>query len=297
MDERPIGVFDSGLGGLTVLKEIRARLPDEGVVYFGDCGRAPYGVKSRETIVRYTFQNMRFLLSRNVKLVVIACNTSSAYDGYALAAQAFEVPVIEVIGPGSAEAARVTRNRRVGVIGTSATIGSRAYERAIGAIDPQIKVFARACPLFVPLVEEGAHWWGHEVTRKVAEEYLSGYREDGIDSLVLGCTHYPLLQGVISEAVGRGIELISSAGAVAAEVERTLDACGLRRGSDSQSGDSRGDAELSGAGLGGVGKSAPELSFYTSDSVEKFEPLCSAILGEPAGARVYKLDIEKYKGG
>jgi len=281
MDNRPIGVFDSGLGGLTVLKEIRKILPDEHIVYFGDCGRAPYGVKSPETIRRFTFQNTRFFLETGVKLLVIACNTSSAH-AFKPIADALDFPVVEVIRPGSATAARSTKNKKVGVIGTEATIASRVYENVIREIDPSIEVYVRACPLFVPLAEEGPRWWNHEAARIITEEYLGGLCETGIDCLVLGCTHYPLLSGIIRGVIGGDIQMISSAQAVAAEVYATLDKLGMRR-AGTQPGPESGVP------------ACRDITFYTSDSIEKFKPLCGAILGEPAGARVFKLDIEKYE--
>ena len=272
VDNRPIGIFDSGLGGLTVLKAVNNLLPEESLVYFGDCGRTPYGVKSKETIVRYTFQNARFLMSQGVKLLVIACNTSSAY-GFELLRQELPIPVIEVVGPGAGAAVKSTATRKVGVIGTTATIGSGAYEHAIKAIDPQTEVYAKACPLFVPFVEEGRTWWRHEAVKIVAEDYLSEFDGRGIDSLVLGCTHYPLLCDVIREVVGEGIHLINSASEVAVCVKERIETMGIA----AQPGNS------------------PELSFYTSDSVEKFEPLCSAILEHPISQHsVLKIDIEKY---
>lgn len=281
MADRPIGVFDSGLGGLTVLREIRKILPHERVVYFGDCGRAPYGVKSPETIIRFTYQSIRFFTEMGVKLLVIACNTSSAY-ACGLVSEALDIPVIEVIKPGSAAATRATVNRRIGVVGTAATIESRVYESVINAIDPAVKVFSKACPLFVPIAEEGPYWWGHESTRIIAREYLRGLCDTGIDSLVLGCTHYPLLGDAIRLAIGDGIRLISSAQAVAAETRAVLGRLGILRGA----------ADTADISMGASARA--EVSFYTSDSPEKFEPLCSAILGETAAARVHRLDIERY---
>ena len=274
MDDRPIGVFDSGLGGLTVLKEIRDILPQENIIYFGDCGRTPYGVKSPETVRRYSFQNTRFFMEAGVKLLVIACNTSSACAFEPIEA-ALDFPVVEVIRPGSTEAAGMTRNKKVGVIGTSATVASGVYEDVFRKIDPSVEIITQACPLFVPLAEEGPRWWDHDSARIIAEEYLGGLRDTGIDSLLLGCTHYPLLSNVIQAAVGDGIKLISSARAVAAEVRGRLDALEMRRGN--------------------TGAKEADISFYTSDSPEKFEPLCVAILGEPAATRVHRLDIEKYE--
>ena len=276
MDNRPVGVFDSGLGGLTVLKEMRRLLPDEHIIYFGDCGRAPYGIKSPETIRRYTFQNIRFFLDAGVKLLVIACNTSSAY-GYEHVAGALDIPVVEVIRPGAAEAVRATRNKRIGVIGTSATVSSGIYQKVIKRLDPSVEVYAKACPLFVPLAEEGPRWWRHESARVIAREYLGGFGETGIDCLVLGCTHYPLLDGVIREAVGEGIALINSARAAATVARDTLRSLGIGR-----------EAE----------DGAPaDVRFFTSDSPEKFGPLCGAILGEPVERRASRLDIDKYESG
>ena len=292
MDNRPIGVFDSGLGGLTVLKEIRKMLPDENIVYFGDCGRAPYGIKSPETVKRYTFQNISFFMEIGVKLLVIACNTSSAC-AYEPVTQALDIPVVEVIRPGSAAAAHVTRNRKVGVIGTTATIASKVYDGVFKEIDPSIEVFAKACPLFVPLAEEGPQWWDHESTAIIAEVYLGGLRNTGIDCLLLGCTHYPLLGDAIGKVAGGGIRLVSSAQAVAAEVVGKLDMLGMRRYARGGSGGALrcGSGMAPEEGSGG----APSIKFYTSDSTEKFEPLCGAILGESADARVFRLDIEKYE--
>ena len=272
VDNRPIGIFDSGLGGLTVLKAVHSLLPDESLVYFGDCGRAPYGVKSKETIIRFTFQNARFLMSKDVKLLVIACNSSSAY-AFELLRRELSIPVIEVIAPGAHAAAKVTKQQKVGVIGTTATVGSGAYEQAIKAVNPQIEVHTKACPLFVPFVEEGKTWWQHQAVEIVAEDYLAGFRELKIDSLVLGCTHYPLLAEVIHRVLGEGIVLINSASEVAVSVKEKIEALGIS----------------SEPGHGS------ELSFYTSDSVEKFEPLCSAILEHSIQERhAVKVDIENY---
>ena len=299
MDNRPIGVFDSGLGGLTVLKEIRKMLPDENIVYFGDCGRTPYGVKSPETVRRYTFQNIRFFMEVGVKLLVIACNTSSAC-AYTQVSEVLDIPVVEVIRPGSRAAARVTRNGKVGVIGTTATIASRVYEDVLREIAPSVDVYTKACPLFVPLAEEGPLWWDHESARIVAEVYLAGLRETGIDCLLLGCTHYPLLGGVIQRVVGEGIELVSSAQAVAAEVCGKLEQMGIRREAGQQR-RQQPEALQPEAGqqrhenAGQQPEAGQRIEFYTSDSPEKFEPLCGAILGEPTGARVFWLDIEKYE--
>ena len=180
MDNRPIGVFDSGIGGLTVLKEINRLLPQESIVYFGDSGRAPYGTKSKETVIKYTFQDIRFLQNQDVKMIVIACNTASACS-LDRVKHSFDFPIVEVVGPGSAAAARATLNNRVGVIGTPATIASGVYEKAIMKINNKIEIFS-TCPMFVPLVEEG--WWENDIAFRIAEEYLGPLKELGIDTLV-----------------------------------------------------------------------------------------------------------------
>ncbi|MCL2162796.1 MAG: glutamate racemase [Oscillospiraceae bacterium] len=273
MDNRAIGVFDSGLGGLTVLKAIRDILPKESIVYFGDCGRTPYGVKSKETILNYTYQNVRFLMEMDIKLLVIACNTSSAY-AYELIKKTLSIPVIEVIKPGARAGRIATRNGKVGVIGTNATIESGAYIKAIRELDPGIEVFSRACPLFVPLVEEGEFWWDNDVTEKVARVYLEGFKEDGIDTLVLGCTHYPLLRGAIQRVMGKDTVLVSSAEEAAKSVKRALQEFDIEAVDE----DGR-----------------QKLSLYTSDSVEKFEPLCSSILKcRIEELRALNVNIEEY---
>lgn len=209
-----IGVFDSGIGGLTVVRSLMERLPFENIIYFGDTARVPYGIKSVETINRYALQIAEFLLKKDVKLLIVACNTMAA-----VACQAIRdlspVPVLEVIGAGAATAVSQTRSKTIGVIGTPATINSNAYARAIHLLDRDIRVFSQACPLFVPLVEEG--WFDHEATRLAAQEYLKPVMAEGIDTLVLGCTHYPLLKPLLSDMVGPSVRLIDSAEAMAEE--------------------------------------------------------------------------------
>lgn len=217
---RPIGVFDSGIGGLTVLKEIARLLPGEDTVYLGDTARVPYGAKSKETIVRYSLEIADFLIRRNnIKLLVVACNTASAYALQTLRKK-IEVPVIGVIEPGARSAVSATARKRVGVIGTEGTIRSNAYKAAIRRIDPGIKTFAIACPMFVPLAEEG--WTDDEVTYLAAKKYLQGLKRRDIDALVLGCTHYPLLKKTIARVTGRSVRLIDSATATAKEVKEEL---------------------------------------------------------------------------
>ncbi len=218
-EKLPIGIFDSGVGGLTVFKEVISLLPHEDIIYMGDTARVPYGTRSPRTVIKYSQEITRFLMRQGIKLLVVACNTSSAVSLPALQKKN-EIPVIGVIEPGARRAAEMTQNKRVGVIGTEGTVKSRAYERAIQGIDQDITVISRACPLFVPLAEEG--WVDTQVTRLTAQNYLGPLREKAIDTLVLGCTHYPLLEGIIKEATGDGVCLVNSAKETAKEVKRVL---------------------------------------------------------------------------
>jgi glutamate racemase len=215
----PIGVFDSGIGGLTVVRELMRQLPDESIIYFGDTARLPYGPKSSETVIRYSREITSFLRDQGVKIVVVACNTATAHALPTLRDE-YDLPIIGVIEPGSRAAARATRSGSIGVIGTQGTINSRAYERAIAAELPSARITARACPLFVPLVEEG--WLQTEATNLIAHEYLAPFAGGTVDTLVLGCTHYPLLKRAIGEVVGRQVRLIDSAEETAAETVATL---------------------------------------------------------------------------
>lgn len=220
----PIGVFDSGIGGLTVVRELMRQLPNESIIYFGDTARVPYGPKSPDTVLRYSREITGFLRDQGIKALVIACNTATAHALAALREEN-DLPIVGVIEPGSRAAARTTRSNKVGVIGTQGTINSRAYERAIAAVAPQAEIIALACPLFVPLAEEG--WLDTPATRLIAAEYLGPIADAGVDTLVLGCTHYPLLKRVIGLAVGRDVRLIDSAEETAAETASTLRAAGL----------------------------------------------------------------------
>jgi glutamate racemase len=252
-DPRPIGVFDSGVGGLTVLRALRRRFPREAMVYLGDTARVPYGTKSAEVVTRYSLRNAAFLASRDIKLLVVACNTSSAVALPALRAT-LGVPVLGVIEPGARVALRRTRSGVVGVIGTPGTIASGAYQRALTAERPDIQIHARACPLFVPLAEEG--WVEGDVPRLVAREYLGPLGEAGIDTLVLGCTHYPLLRGVVAEVLGPGVAQVDSAEATADEVGALLE-----------------------AGTVGQGD-APALRLYVTDLPQRMPELSTRFLGE-----------------
>jgi glutamate racemase len=220
----PIGVFDSGLGGLTVAHAIMHQLPAESLIYFGDTARVPYGPKSPDTVRRYSREISAFLLEQGVKAIVVACNTATAHALPTLRDE-LEVPVIGVVEPGARAAVRATRTGHIGVIGTAGTIRSEAYVRAIRAENPDVRVTALACPLFVPIVEEG--WTNHEATHLIAEEYLAPFLKDPIDTLVLGCTHYPLLKSVIGEVIGRSVRLIDSAEETALDARRMLAANAL----------------------------------------------------------------------
>lgn len=225
-DDRAIGVFDSGIGGLTVVRELKQRLPHESIFYFGDTARVPYGPKSPATVLRYSEEAARFLISRDVKMIVIACNTATAHAADILT-ERLAVPVAGVIEPGARAAVRATRTGRIGVIGTAGTIASGAYDLAVRRRLPDARVYAQPCPLFVPLVEEG--WYGHPAARLVAEEYLSPLREMDVDVLILGCTHYPLLRPLVTEVMGPDVQLVDSAAETAREVEELLDRHDLRR--------------------------------------------------------------------
>lgn len=220
----PIGVFDSGMGGLTVVRQLIKFLPKEDIVYLGDTARLPYGNKSKNTIINFSIQNVLYLLKFRVKLIVVACNTSSSFALDKLK-RAFKVPVIGVIEPGVKKALESTKNRRIGVIGTSATINSNAYQNRIINANSSVRVFAQSCPLFVPLVEEG--WLNEKVTFDIIKKYLSPLKNNKIDTLILGCTHYPLLKSLIKKAMGPGVKLIDSATHVALCVKGLMQEKGI----------------------------------------------------------------------
>lgn len=229
-----IGVFDSGIGGLTVVKELLRSVPDERIVYFGDTARVPYGSKSVETVARYSREDTELLLAHDVKLIVVACNTVSATALDAVEQTAAGIPVIGMIEPSVREALRRSRTGTIGIIGTEATIASRAYEtglHALAAIEQRtIETIGQACPLFVPLAEEG--WTDHKATELIAEEYLRPVREAGVDTLILGCTHYPILSDVIQRLMGSNVSLINSGAVAAKEVEKLLKGAALSRTDD-----------------------------------------------------------------
>jgi len=214
-----IGIFDSGVGGLTVVKEIIHQLPNENIVYFGDTARVPYGIKSRQTVIRFSVENILLLLKHDVKLICVACNTASSLALPEIKNN-FRVPVIGVITPGARQAVYASQNKRVGVIGTKGTIKSRTYETKIKQLAPKVKVTAVACPLFVPFVEEG--WLCGDVVMSVAKTYLKPLINAKVDTVILGCTHYPLLRPIIQEVLGKRVTLIDSAKQVAFEVKKIL---------------------------------------------------------------------------
>ena len=221
MDHRPIGVFDSGLGGLTAVREIMEVLPGTEIVYFGDTGRVPYGTRSRETIIRYTRQNIRFLKTFHIKALLIACGTASSVALQEVAADE-DFPVIGVVESAARKAVRITQNRRIGIIGTRATILSGSYDRLIRALDPQAVTFSAVCPLFVPLVENGRVRPGDPILELAVAEYLTPLRDQGIDTLILGCTHYPIIAEAIGNFMGDGVSLVNS-GREAARYLRSME--------------------------------------------------------------------------
>ena len=224
ISQGPIGIFDSGVGGLTVTREIMRQLPGENLIYFGDTARVPYGSKSKETIVRYSTQIVNFLRTRNVKAIVIACNTASAFALEELQNN-LDIPIIGVVWPGAISAAATTKNNHIGVIGTAGTVKSRVYNKYLRQLKPEVTVVSKACPLFVPLVEEGLT--EDRVTDDIARRYLTEFKEYDVDTLVLGCTHYPLLRNTIRRTIGEGVTLVNPAYETAKSLKKLLDEKGL----------------------------------------------------------------------
>ncbi len=271
MDNRPIGIFDSGLGGLTALREMERLLPGERLIYFGDTGRVPYGSRTTETILTYARQDTAFLRRFDPKVILIACGTVSATALHHLAEEN-PLPIRGVVGPAARAAVQATRNHRVGLIGTAATIRSGAYERAISALDPEIQVTAHACPLFVPLVENGRTRPGDVVIEQICKDYLTPVKEAGVDTLILGCTHYPLLREVLGAFLGDRVTLIDVGAACARELARELREKDLL------------------APVGAKGESR----YFVSDEVENFSALASRFLGYRVARRIERVDIDKY---
>lgn len=267
MNDRPIGVFDSGLGGLTVLKEIMKILPNENIVYFGDTARVPYGPRSKDTVMKYTFQAINFFLSKNVKAIVIACNTATARC-LKEANEKYNIPILGVIEAGARTAAYSTKNKVVGVIGTEGTIRSKAYNLEIGKIDKDIRIIDKACPLFVPIVEEG--WSNTDIAELTAQRYLKELVDKNIDSLVLGCTHYPLLKRTIGKVVGEKVKLVNPAKETAKDLKKILESNNMVRQ------DKNGKYE-----------------YYVSDIPEKFATIAEGFLKKEIHD-IKTIEIQKY---
>ena len=264
----PVGVFDSGVGGLTVAREIMRQLPDENIVYFGDTARVPYGSKSKENIIRFSRQIIRFLKTKNVKAIVIACNTASAL-ALDVVKNEFDIPIIGVIVPGARAAVRETRNKKIGVVGTEGTIHSEMYTKVIREMEPEASVLGRPCPLFVPLVEEG--FAKHHITDEVIEIYLEEMKHSDIDTMILGCTHYPLLRSKIMAYFGEKVHIVNPAYETALDLKRVLE-------SENAVNDS-----------GNLNK----YEFYVSDAAEKFKQFANSILPYNVET-ITQINIEEY---
>lgn len=265
----PIGIFDSGIGGLTVVKSIDNSLASENIIYFGDTARVPYGSKSNSTVIEYSLQDAKFLFNKNVKLIVVACNTASSVALEKLRSE-FDIPVIGMIEPGAKAAIAATKNKKIGVIGTDSTISNKAYSTELLKLDSSLKIYEKACPLFVPLAEEG--WIDHEATKLVAEEYLNELKSKNIDTLILGCTHYPILEKIIQDVVGSSVTLIDSGSAASIEVETYLNGRGIKNTSNI---------------LG-------SHEFFVSDVPKKFKQIAERFLGREV-EHVSKVDLEELK--
>ena len=270
MDNRPIGVFDSGLGGLTAVKQLEQVLPGESLVYFGDTGRVPYGSRGKDTILRYARQDMDFLLAQNVKAVLAACGTVSSVARSV--GEALSVPYIDVIGPSARAAAAATKNGKIGVIGTAATIASDSYRSALLRINHKLEVYPQACPLFVSLVESGLVSPQDEVTRLVAERYLAPVRAAGVDTLILGCTHYPIIAPTVAGVMGRGVTLIDSGREAALALAQAL----KERDLLCEEGHRR------------------QASYFVTDTPENFLNVAELFLGHSVEGRTQRIDIESY---
>ena len=263
---RPIGVFDSGIGGLTVVKRLALTLPNENIVYFGDTARVPYGSKSNSTVIEYSLQDAAFLITKNVKAIVVACNTASSIAINSLR-QKYDIPIIGMIGPGTEFALKSTKNKKIGIIGTRATIDNKAYSKALKKKNKKLKVFEKACPLFVPLAEEG--WIEHKATYEIAKEYLTSLKKKDIDILILGCTHYPILAGVIQKVIGEKVKLIDS-GIAAAELVRS---------------------EIKRIGLLNHSSNLGSVDFFVTDIPKKFKEIAELFLSAPI-KKVRKVELE-----
>ena len=266
----PVGVFDSGVGGLTVAREIMRQLPNENLVYFGDTARVPYGSKSRDNIIRYSRQIIHFLKTKGVKAIVIACNTASAL-ALDVVREESDIPIIGVVEPGARAALQITQTKKIGVIGTEATVQSAMYGKIIKGLDPTVSVIGKACPLFVPLVEEG--FAKHQVTEEIIDYYLASMKESDIDSLILGCTHYPLLRSRIRAYLGDKIQLVNPAYETAMDLKYILKESGMEN-------------------AGKEGEHAT-YSFYVSDAADKFKQFANSILPYDIET-TQQINIEEY---
>ena len=271
MDMRPIGVFDSGLGGLTAVHPLWKILPEENLIYFGDTARVPYGGRSKETILKYARQDVRFLRSFDLKAILIACGTVTTTSLDTLQTEN-DLPIVGVVEPTCRRALLVTKTKKVGMIATLASVRSGAYEATLRRLDPTVEVICKPCPLFVPLVENGRFRRGDIVIETVAREYLEPLKETGIDTLILGCTHYPLLTEIIGDIMGPGVTLVSAGEESAFELKRMLKARNLRADEDRQG----------------------ESEFYVSDRAEDFENIASVFLQENLRHTARRIDIDKY---
>ena len=266
----PIGVFDSGVGGLTVAREIMRQLPKEHIVYFGDTARVPYGSKSQNNIIRFSRQIIRFLRTQSVKAIVIACNTASAL-ALDVVRQETEIPVIGVVIPGARAAVQATESKKIGVIGTEATIRSEMYTKIMKEMDPEVSVIGKACPLFVPLVEEG--FSKHNVTGEIIDYYLESMKESDIDTMILGCTHYPLLRTRVREYMGEQVHIVNPAYETAMDLKKILE-----------------DNDMANETLE---EEHATYSFYVSDAADKFKQSANSIL--PYDIETTKqINIEEY---
>ena len=266
----PVGVFDSGVGGLTVAREIMRQLPNENLVYFGDTARVPYGSKSRDNIIRYSRQIIHFLKTKGVKAIVIACNTASAL-ALDVVREESDIPIIGVVEPGARAALQITQTKKIGVLGTEATVQSAMYGKIIKGLDPTVSVIGKACPLFVPLVEEG--FAKHKVTEEIIDYYLASMKESDIDSLILGCTHYPLLRSRIRAYLGDKIQLVNPAYETAMDLKYILKESGMEN-------------------AGKEGEHAT-YSFYVSDAADKFKQFANSILPYDIET-TQQINIEEY---
>ena len=271
MDARPIGVFDSGLGGLTAVHSLWKILPEENLIYFGDTARVPYGGRSKETILKYARQDVRFLRSFDLKAILIACGTVTTTSLDTLQAEN-DLPIVGVVEPTCRRALLVTKTKKVGMIATLASVRSGAYEATLRRLDPTVEVICKPCPLFVPLVENGRFRRGDIVIETVAREYLEPLKDTGIDTLILGCTHYPLLTDIIGDIMGPGVTLVSAVEESAFELKRMLKADGLRADESRQG----------------------ESEFYVSDRAEDFENIASVFLQENLRHTARRIDIDNY---